>query len=333
MRASRLAARYLSLVALILLPAVVSQNVRTARAVGPTAPNQMGFDADGETPLVQNTRTAQFGSDFSVAIWITANAGANGYQWEIEFPSAGLEYVAGSAVENPATGWSICAAPVQGSGIVDPANDTTVGLGAGCVGAASTTYNGMTTTIRMKCKSLGSFSVLLLDTSNDENFGTSLLDLQGSIDTGTTGGTINCSAADVNDTDGDGCSNVEELGTDPRLGGDRNPLDANDFFDVPVPALTATNSSGTRNKLISNADVLAVTYYVGASENGPPNANGVSYDSDLNHNGVKDGAEYDRTPSVIPGEPWRTGPPNGAVTNEDVDLVRQQVGDTCTAPP
>ena len=62
---------------------------------------------------------------------------------------------------------------------------------------------------------------------------------------------------------------------------------------------------------------------------GGPNANGVDYDNDFNANGIPDGREYDRTPSTNPNEKWRSGPPNGAVTLQDVSIALAQVGTNC----
>ena len=71
--------------------------------------------------------------------------------------------------------------------------------------------------------------------------------------------------------------------------------------------------------------------YVGTSVAQPnaPNFSLATYGSDLNANGVPDGEEYDRTPSTTPGEPWRSGPPNGAVTLQDAIVDLNQVGTNC----
>ena len=63
---------------------------------------------------------------------------------------------------------------------------------------------------------------------------------------------------------------------------------------------------------------------------GPANLNGVSYNSDVNKNGIPDGQEYDRSASTDATKPWRSGPPNGAVTIGDVIVELAQVGDNCT---
>jgi hypothetical protein len=72
-----------------------------------------------------------------------------------------------------------------------------------------------------------------------------------------------------------------------------------------------------------------VLLYVGVRAGGSANGSGVQYDSDLNENGVPDGREYDRSASSVAGEPWRSGPPNGAVTLSDVLVGWAQVGTRC----
>jgi hypothetical protein len=102
---------------------------------------------------------------------------------------------------------------------------------------------------------------------------------------------------------------------------------------VPAPALHPNTPNGVRNKAVSLVDVGAVLYFVGIVDDGMANPNGYDYDSDFNANGVDDGAEYDRTPSMIMGQPWRSGPPNGAVSLMDVGVALAQVGTNCTAAP
>jgi sugar lactone lactonase YvrE len=134
------------------------------------------------------------------------------------------------------------------------------------------------------------------------------------------------------DTDGDGCLDGREVRTltyTHQQGGDRDPLNPNDFFDVPVPALTPSNTTGTRNKAVSIADVIAILTYIGTYDTGPANANAVSYNTDLNANSIPDGREYDRTPSTDPSKPWRSAAPNGAVSIGDALVALNQVGDNC----
>lgn len=134
-------------------------------------------------------------------------------------------------------------------------------------------------------------------------------------------------------TDGDFCSDPEELGANHVLGGDRDPVFPWDYFDVPVPALTSTDQSGTRNKAVTLSDVSAVLFYVGTKDGQGPNVRGVSYNTDLNGDDVPDGIEYDRAPSSNPAKRWRSRAPDGAVTLSDVAVDLAQVGDSCQAPP
>jgi hypothetical protein len=133
----------------------------------------------------------------------------------------------------------------------------------------------------------------------------------------------------------DGCHDLEEAGTNPVLGGQRDPFSPWDFFDVPAPAGPATGSDGkpiiapssARNRAISLQDVGVVLAYVGRTPLNP------AYMQDNNADGIADGVQMDRTPSSTPGQPWRSGAPNDAVSLQDVAVALAQVGHHCTAPP
>jgi hypothetical protein len=98
------------------------------------------------------------------------------------------------------------------------------------------------------------------------------------------------------DSDGDGCTDYEELGGDPALGGGRDPLNPWDFFDV------------TGDKLIDLGDAFGVLAKFGSHPSNPPGA--PLYD-----------AAYDRsTPTGgYPGPtPWLTEDP--AIEGTGVEL-------------
>jgi len=99
-----------------------------------------------------------------------------------------------------------------------------------------------------------------------------------------------------------------------------------DFFDVPTPPLQASATAGARSGAVTIADVIAVLYYVGTLDGGSANGNGVTYNSDWNGNGIVDGREYDRAGSTDAAQPWRSGPPNGAVSLADAITAIAQVG-------
>jgi hypothetical protein len=137
------------------------------------------------------------------------------------------------------------------------------------------------------------------------------------------------------DTDTDGCADGEEFKTAQSQGGLRNPTDLNDFFDVPTPANGPNGADGkptlgaaaVRNKAIALTDVGVVLAYVGRLSTNP------AYTADNNGDGLMDGAQLDRAPSMIPGKPWRSGAPNGAVSLQDVGVNLAQVGHNCSPAP
>lgn len=148
----------------------------------------------------------------------------------------------------------------------------------------------------------------------------------------------------LTDSDGDGCIDSKELGGDWKLGGQRDPNNRWDFFDVPVPAITAASAAlpvgdpgrPKFNKAISSSDTLAIVYYIGTKKGGVANANGVSYDTHYGYQlglttdpNFTDGMFYDRTPTTDFTQPWRSGAPSGAVSVQDALVANVQVGTNC----
>ena len=109
---------------------------------------------------------------------------------------------------------------------------------------------------------------------------------------------------DNSDSDGDGCTDGEELGSSASAGGQRNPLNPYDFYDV--------NGDGTVNML---DDIVPVVAAFGSSEG--PNYN----------------AAFDRSPAP-PGAPaWELGPPDGTIDlATDILGAAAQFGTTCHGP-
>jgi len=146
-------------------------------------------------------------------------------------------------------------------------------------------------------------------------------------------------ATPIADTDGDGCSDSEELGSDATLGGQRDPLNPYDFYDVPVPTAFEGGTMANRDKAVTIlGDVLAVAEYSGTTDGGACNAgpdriqgtgDDRCYDQDNNGDTQKDGRAYDRSVGAV----WSDAP-NGAITIiEDLLLVLAQTGHSCQAPP
>jgi hypothetical protein len=102
------------------------------------------------------------------------------------------------------------------------------------------------------------------------------------------------------DSDGDGCSDSQELGDSPLAGGLRDPGNAWDFFDV------------TSDRTVDLLDALSVLQWFGSAP-GAPAANA-----------------HDRyVPD--PSQPWRTAEADDGVDLEDALAVLASFGANCTA--
>lgn len=112
--------------------------------------------------------------------------------------------------------------------------------------------------------------------------------------------------SDTGDTDGDGCSDVEEIGANPQLGGRRNPLSPYDFFDV----------DGSKSVDLFD-DILAIAMAFGAAP------------GDAGYSTAKD-----RSAAPPGAEQWDLGPPDGTIdVFTDVLGAAFQFGANCTAAP
>lgn len=110
----------------------------------------MIIDADPATAGVQALRDVS--GDFSVALLATDAAAANGYQWEIEWDDATLDFV--SAAENSSETDAYLCVPATFAWSPDlPAGKERVGNGAGCLRSAGTLPPDVKlTTIALHCR-------------------------------------------------------------------------------------------------------------------------------------------------------------------------------------
>jgi hypothetical protein len=127
------------------------------------------------------------------------------------------------------------------------------------------------------------------------------------------------------DVDGDGCTDFEENGSSPALGGGRKKVIYWDFFDVPVPP------SYSRDKAISVADIAAVVARFGSSRPGGPPDKATALTEAQSGPPLPPAyhAAYDRTPSGA----FLSGPPDGAISVQDISRAVAQFGHSCLAAP
>jgi hypothetical protein len=136
-------------------------------------------------------------------------------------------------------------------------------------------------------------------------------DARSDIAIGAFGETVNTSAGqgrvyvmsgpNADDLDGDGCSAAEENGDNPALGGERDPANEWDFYDV----------NGSRK--VDAADIALVRSKVTGSAATPPESH-----------------IYDRSAGP---QLWAPGPPNGAINAIDIAYVRLSANHSCIAAP
>jgi len=294
----------------------------------PPGANCIAADADGGgagAPGVQASRTVPDSNPFDIDIAVTgAGVPYVAYQEKLQYDPTVLDYDAHAFLTPPPL--VLC-----GSLVVDEVGGTVF---AGCGAMSATTYEGPVETITFHCLVQdGSVSPLhLMSVVEDPVFGTTTASGPGVIITTLlTDASVTCLApALLADGDGDGCTDQQELGPDAALGGQRDPLNPYDFYDVPVPTAFNVGALDDRDQAVSIInDVLAVLEYTGTSDGGPPNGLGRQYNQDRNGDTLDDGLLYDR--SV--GPRWSAAPDGAVSIIQDVLLVLAQSGHSCQAPP
>jgi hypothetical protein len=103
------------------------------------------------------------------------------------------------------------------------------------------------------------------------------------------------------DTDGDGCPDGREVGSNQLQGGGRDPTNHWDYFN---PQLDGVNRI---------ADISLVVSRYGHDDNGDPLYS----------------VNYDRT-ALVGGNPWQFGPPNGTIRIPDINAAVLSYGHDCS---
>jgi hypothetical protein len=134
------------------------------------------------------------------------------------------------------------------------------------------------------------------------------------------------------DFDKDGCTYVQETGTNPSLGGQRNPKYFWDFYDVWTrPDAANQPNLWVRDKVVTIVgDILGVATRFGTTRPGAPTkqqALSEALTPPTSPTGYH--TDFDRGPLVGPNS-WNMGPPDGGI-GVTVDLlgVARQFGHSC----
>jgi hypothetical protein len=132
------------------------------------------------------------------------------------------------------------------------------------------------------------------------------------------------------DDDNDGCTDAHEGTGNALQGGQRNPHNLWDFFDVP------TGQALQRDGAVTAADLAAIVARFGATDfdlgdfdrgSDPfsaPNPAITPSGARANYHPA-----YDRGGSIAGQQAWDLLPPNGSITASDLAAVAAQFGHTC----
>jgi hypothetical protein len=139
-----------------------------------------------------------------------------------------------------------------------------------------------------------------------------------------------CTLVGYTDTDGDGCPDVIEQGSNPDHGGGRDPLNPYDFYDITDVTMVV----GAKDLAISGFDLNLMLTWGGAKHLSGPNAYGKDYDLDGNAplgppqpNTIPDGQELDFAKITGPA-----AGPDGGISGFDLNALLAQGGDRCVIP-
>ncbi len=123
------------------------------------------------------------------------------------------------------------------------------------------------------------------------------------------------------DADRDGCTDDEESGPNPFMGGGRNPKYFWDFYDTPDPGLTAGPPSHQRDRAVTISDIFRVAGRFGSTGTATSASDALLAAPASGYH-----AGYDR--SSVVGK--LAGPADGSITVADIFAVADQFGHTCS---
>ena len=272
--------------------------------------SSLSVDADCEIPLgpppddsVETTRVVLVGASFHVCIFAefpTAGPAASGYQARVYWDEVTLDLIAEAAGNRDL--WHL--QPLNDGGapngaavtqILGPDDDDVAGDDAYVTLRAVDTqnesaivpYQGPVAQFEFVCEAHGPAIIDLRFAGTSD--GSVFLAPLGELKTKLPSAVIACVDPDL-DSDNDGCTNAREFGSDETLGGQRNALNPNDFYDVLGPG-AALPTDGVID--LPN-DILGVILHFSPLGEAP-------YD-----------VQFDRGPSTGPN-PWNMTAPDGVI--------------------
>ena len=327
-----------------LTAALLSFGVPTARALD----GSVAVDCDASAGGIQSNCAYAIGATFDVQIHVMGapTAGYYSHQMKLGWGDAQLDYLPTS---NPTDEnlWNDCTLPLRLDNRSGNPPDSSVLFGCSPLPPLRTgeVGTGAILQFQFRCLQAGNGSLKLVPRAGDPQNGSHFLDaVLNPIDPAIVNATVDCVTAptptptplptatatpiDPNlDSDGDGCTDVQELAGDPMLGGQRDPFSFWDFFDTP-------DAGGSRDQAITVADIGGVVSRFGASPESPlteqealAEAFTTPPPAPAYH------AAFDRGGPVSGMSLWNQLSPNGGINIADIGAVVAQFGHSCTGAP
>ena len=169
--------------------------------------------------------------------------------------------------------------------------------------SAMPAYKGVVAQFEFVCQVHGAGNIELR--LPGDSAGSAFLSGTGEIKPVLASAVIICLEPDL-DSDNDGCTNGQELGPDETLGGQRNPMNRGDFYDV------LGGGGGPPDGIIDlSNDIFGVIIHYAPTGTEP------EYD-----------VVFDRGPQIGPNV-WNMGPPDGVIdlTNDILGVIQQYLHD------
>jgi hypothetical protein len=160
----------------------------------PPPANTIALDADASGPGLQSSRAVDLGATAEIAIVATDVPTAyQGYQWEVQWPDDGLDFVT-NAENSAGHGGTLCAGAATSTnwdfGV--PFGMEWAGRGAGCLRPDGTTsFEGDLVRITVRCIADGEQRIELVGIVADPSFGSSMIGSGGTLLPTTFGAPIN----------------------------------------------------------------------------------------------------------------------------------------------
>lgn len=153
------------------------------------------------------------------------------------------------------------------------------------------------------------------DASGDGNHGEVRTGTPGAAEWVTSTAPIGGGGGGGPDTDGDGCTEAQELGPDPAFGGSRDPNFFWDFFDTP-------DAANVRDRAITVGDIFRVVSRFGRTGN--PAIDPLSLPPPTGYH-----TAFDRSPPSPGGNLWNSNAADGTIVVNDILLGVVQFGHRC----